>query len=575
MDRTDLITRLEVATIRWRGRVTAVEKTSSARNAHLRLLNLVERKGLPARAQAQMDANEMLRISSELRLFYLDSLKQASLSFLDLTELGCRFEFVEENLAGERHMINLPLTAIPWLSDLQTLLPLATSLAHLPQAQQAAVIRFLDEKSTVRDVEVRHQFEHPVGIINGRVQGELDVAAARAAFDRAEAALLPLAHEWLSRHELDLNSLGWCAIALPAFGKGRLTSDDLLGTSKALSEFADCLVMPYPLASRCNTKLRKRWEALWQVCEDSAEGLSMVSAWLRCLGSTGEYKRCGVCFRHTGENMKKNCWLHHRTAKARIPARELHVSEIYQGGWKQAAGSRADIQALLNEVTPSREVKNFMQRAAEQEGRAQEITAAAATLAGLLRTLLPLMGPRIKDLIKRRFVACVEAADEQYKSRGVPGLGANTSPARRALRMLSWERFFGDLFGSTMSPHEATGFAIGKAIDIDHPLTSTFQAISVQKLALDLHHMNVWVSVDTLFNEFGYLEKEALRQEIRAHTNKAGVKPTLQDLALAHRTTPQAIHQALARLSSGNRRPRVLMRGKKELELAFLSRTVG
>jgi hypothetical protein len=571
VDLDDLRARLQAATISWRQRAIPGGK-SSARQSHTRLLASMDTRERRSN-RYRLNPADLRKVVAELRTISLVQMRAASQALRELMEMGCRFEYEQESAGGERHWIHLSLDQIPYLDNARTALPLITSLAELPQAQQAKLVQLLEEEKAVRHLEVRLQLEQADGTRAGQVQRSLKLASAQASLNRTLASISPAGLVWLANNRDTFNLLGWSNLTLPILGSTRFDPEQLLQASESLDLISDCLIMPFPLDPGADLEVLGRWLKLWQVCEEAAENLSMVSAWLRCLGSTGEYKRCRVCFRHVGEGMKKNCWLHHRSAKVRVPSRELHVSGIYQDAWKQAAKKHPRIHVLLNDVTPTSQVRRQMQHAAEGEGLAPEVATAAAALGALIHTLLPVLEPSLQDLLKRQFDACVAQANRLVMAR--QGRIADTSaipltPPGRALRALGWERFFADFFGSAMSPAETTRFGTGKPIDVDHPLTSTTQTIPVQKLALDLLHLSTWISVDMAFDALSYLNVNAIRRDIQLALEENGVRPTYQELAQAHHTTPQAIQQAMSKRSSTRRRFRVLDKGREELRRMVL-----
>jgi hypothetical protein len=570
VDRYDLRARLEAATISWRYSAKP-RGISSAKAAHTRLLAKIctfDRKG----SQYQLSPADIRKVIVELREIALAHAKGASEALLALVEADCRFEYEQESMDGERHQVGLRIHDIPFLDNACTALSVVGSFADLPQAQQANLVRYQDEEKAVRHLEVRVQIERAEGTRVAQVERSLKLAAARAALDRTRAAISPLGQKWWEQHREAINLLGWSDLSLPILGTARFDSEQLLQASETLSRISDCLTMPFPLDPGAESDLRRRWLKLWRICEDAAENLSMASAWFRCLGSTGEYKRCRVCFRHVGEGMKKNCWLHHRTAKARVPSRELHVSDLYHGEWRQAAKRQPEIRKLLDDASPTKTVQTLMMQAAERERLVPEVKVAAAILASQLRMLVPLMEPRLQAHVKQQFDTSVSEANRRIMARRDINGQASFTPPGQALGMLSWERFFGSFFASEMLTSEATVFAAGKLIDIDHPLASTKQAITVQKLALDLLHLSVWISVDLTFDAYSYLDIEAIRYELEQADRKGMARPTYQDLAAIHHTTPQAIHQALSRRSSSTRKYRVLEKGRKKLQRMLMKR---
>lgn len=519
----------------------------------------------------QISPRELRKLIAELRSISLTHTNDASQALQELVETGCRFEYQQENMGGERHRVSLHVDDIPYLSNTHTALPLICSFSALPLTQQSNLVQLLEEEKVVRHLEVRLQIEREDGSRAVQVERGLALASAQASLHRTWTTISPTAQDWLAMHRNTLDLLGWSNTTLPILGTTRFVPEQLRQAAESLGSISDCLVMPFPFDHQADPKMRKRWLELWQICEEAAENLSMVSAWLRCLGSTGEYTRCRICFRHLGEGMKKNCWLHHRTAKVRVPARELHVADLYHEGWQHAAKHRLEVRALLDDVSPTAEVKAQMLQAAEHEQLAAEVTVAAAALAALLRTLLPLMEPRLQARIKRQFDANVVQANHQHLSRRGIRRDMPLTPPGKALRNLSWEGFFGDFFASAMSSSEATSFSAGKVIDIDHPLASTKEAITVQKLALDLLHLSTWISVDLSFDAYGYLDLEAVQRDVQQHTRRTGRRPTYQALATVHRATPQAIQQALSRGTTGRRRSRILSTGRRELQRMLLN----
>lgn len=541
---------------------------SSAKEAHARLLASIETRGRKV-LEHQISPSDIRHLIAELRRVSLAHAQRASEALRELVETGCRFEYEQENMGGERHRVVLRMKDIPFIDSTCTALPLISSFADLPQRQQASLAQLLEEENTVRDLEIRLQIEQQDGTRAGQVQRTLALASAQASFNRALLSISPSGRDWLAMHRDTLNLHDWSSLPLPILGTARVVPEQLLQASESLGRISDCLIMPFPLEPKVAARTHRRWLELWQVCEEAAENLSMVAAWLRCLGSTGEYKRCRVCFRHVGEGMKKNCWLHQRNAKTRVSSRELHVADLYHDGWRHTAEHHPQIRMLLNEASPTRETQAFMRQAAEQEQLAPEVTMAAATLAALLRTVLPLMDPRLQVRIKHLFDASVADANQRFMARRGISRTTALAPAGQALSGLSWERFFGNLFASPMSAVEATGFAAGKLTDIDHPLASTREAITVQKLALDLLHLSTWISVDLMFDAYGYLDVEAVQRTLRESARKNRTRPSYQELAEIHHTTPQAIHQALSRQPTGKRRYRVLNQGRNALRASI------
>ncbi|MGJ7537726.1 MULTISPECIES: hypothetical protein [unclassified Variovorax] len=551
---------MNAATISWR-HDNQPHATSSAKEAHARLLTSLDTLGRKGPGH-QISPGDIRQLIAQLRETAISQVNMASESFRELVETSCCFEYEQENMGGERHRVSLRIGEVPFLDDTRTALPLISSFSKLPQSQQANLVRLLEEEKSVRHLEVRLQLEQQDGTAVGQVERTLTLASAQASLNRTLVSISPSGRDWLAMHRDALNLLGWSNLTLPILGAARFSPEQLLQSSESLSLISDCLIMPFPLAPGATLRIRKRWLELWQVCEEAAENLSMVAAWLRCLGSTGEYKRCRICFRHVGEGMKKNCWLHHRTANVRVPSRELHIAELYHAGWKHAAEHHPQIRTLLDDASPTEEMRARMLRAAESERLVPEVMRAAATLAMLLRSLLPLMEPRLQARIKCQFDQSVAEAQKLCMARyGVSREKALTPPGQ-ALNGLRWEKFFGEFFASKMTMNEATSFAAGKMIDIDHPLASTRGAFTEQKVALDLLHLSIWIAVDMKFDAYGYLDVDAIRRD----RERTGTRPTYQDLAEIHGATPQAIHQVLSQLRTGNRRPRILDQGRTKLK---------
>lgn len=568
MDRIDLLARLEAATINWRGGV-AERAPSAAQETHERLLAMVGGGEVSAKARRPLGPSDLRGLIAELRRISLHEMKHASSALRSLAETGCRFQNEQEDFSGERHLVSLGIDQIPYLEPARSVLDMGVSLAELPNAHQARIVVYLDAAAELRHLEVRQQLELADGSPEGKIQRALNVAAARSPFVRAEQALPSPARAWLSAHQEAAHSLGWSHLSLPIFSSSPSNHKQLLAAAEALSQLSDCLIMPLRLAPDASARSRRRWLDLWRVCEQAASTLSVAAAWLRCLGSTGEYRRCEVCFRHVGEGMKKHCALHRRTARSRIPSREHHVSHIYGDAWRHSAHSDPGVGPLLDDPSISPEELHHMQRAARNERLPPEIANASAALAALLRTLFPLLGPRLQTHVKRHFDACVaEALASRKRTRN--DATSLIGPPGRALKVLSWERFFGGLFGSIMPSDAATAFAAGKPIDLDHPLTSTMRTISTQKLVLDLLHLNVWISVDTAFDAYGYLDANAVLRDVGAALRESGTRPTYGELASQHRTTAQAVQQALTRKAANPRRRRILRQGSRELRLLFL-----
>ena len=297
----------------------------------------------------------------------------------------------------------------------------------------------------------------------------------------------------------------------------------------------------------------------------------MTSAWLRCIGSIGEYRRCQLCSRHLGEGMKKNCRLHQRTAKIRVPAREHHVSAVYQKEWRRALLKRPGVKRILEDATPTAATQTLIREAIERECLAPDVADSVASLGALLHTFLPLLRPALQTAIKQQFDSTIRAVRTQQDDGFRLGLGGARLDVfpRRAVRGLEWERFFGAFFVSNATTEIATTFARGKPIDLDHPLTSELESISLEKLALDLVHLNAWISVDTTFDAYGFLDPQALSNEISATLDPPARRLTYKELAQRHHTSPQAVHQAVGREATSSKRRRVLGQGVRALQVRF------
>jgi hypothetical protein len=569
VDRDDLRARLNAATISWR-HDNQPHTTSSAKEAHTRLLTSLDTRGHKGPGH-QISPGDIRQLIAQLREIAITQVNMAYVSLRELVETRCCFEYEQENMGGERHRVSLRMDEVPFLDDTRTALPLISSFWGLPQAQQAHLARLLEEEKTVRHFEVRLQLERQDGTRARQVQCELKLASAQASYRRTLVSISPSGRDWLAMHRDTINLLGWSNITPPILSATRFAPEQLLQAAESLGLISDCLILPFPLDPGATLRTRKRWHELWRICEEAAENLSMVAAWLRCLGSTGEYKRCRICFRHVGEGMKKNCWLHHRTAKVRVPSRELHVADLYHLGWRKAAEHHPQIRTLLDDASPTKEIHERMLRAAESEQLAPEVIRAAATLAALLQSLLPLMEPRLRARLKTQFDQNVAEAQKLCMARYGFRRDEAFTPPGQALSGLRWEKFFGDFFASKMTMNEATSFAVDKMIDIDHPLASTREAFTEQKLALDLLHLSSWIAVDMTFDLYGYLDVDAIRRD----RERTSAQQTYQDLAEIHGATPQAIHQALSQLRTGNRRPRILNQGRTNLKsLLAVQRTM-
>lgn len=564
MDRSDLFTRIESATINGTGAFLPLTK-SAANDLHEKLISMIRGGARPQKSNT-MGSSEARQLVIQLADVLRDHLKAASNALDELATMPLCFEYEQESASGQRGTASRQLDDIPYLYNLRLFLPLFVSLMDLPLLQQSSVVAFLDADSTVRHLEIRSQIEADVSEASQKIQQSLELAAARSNANQAYAAMLPASRNWLLEHHESVQLLGWSDFVLPAIAPG-MDDEALLQASVALSRISECLVRPAGIDRRADQKFRERWFALWAACEIASEHLAVICAWLRCLGSTGKYRRCAICFRHLGDGMKKNCSLHQRTARQRVPSRELHISTLYQAAWPRTARSHRDISLLLNDASPSEQVWASMMEIAGAQGLTERVAVAAGRLSALLATLAPLIDPRLQTLVQRQFNARVAEADATVRDSG----SWLREPPERAIRALTWERFFAELFVDKLTAEAATHFSAGRPLDIDHPLT-TSKAVPLQKLAVDLLHMSTWTSIDLVFDEHAYLNVDSIRREIKLALDKDRERPTLQVLADIHHTSPQAIQQAMARKSSSSRGARLLARARNRLDAALHER---
>ncbi len=558
MDRSDLLARIEASSLNARLNADHRRGLASA-DFHWRLLELAGGHGRLA-ARRPISTADVQRLLAVIRENVLRHMLQAHEAMSNLLESECRFECEEENFAGERHQLNLSMRDIPYMEPARDVLRLAVSLAGLPLVQQEFIVECTRLDAELRSLEVREQLERDEGTTTNAVLGALSVAAAQTAAVRAERQLQPHARAWLAEHAPTLSAMGWSHLEMPVLGCRSSEPERLLRAAASLGDLSDCLVQPFSLDELASSSARQKWRGLWSLCQDAAEAFAVAETWLSSLGSIGTYRRCDLCFRHLGEGMKKNCSLHRRTAQVRIPGRELQMSKIYKTVWRKKVSTRTEVQALLEGGSPAPQLLDRHRKAAEDDGLETDVAHAAACLGARLHTMLPLFGARLQALIKRHFAASVQEANKQRRDTSSVSV-----PPARVLRILTWERFFGALYGSLMPPEIATAFGCGKPLDLDHPLCSTNQAVSIQKLALDLVHLDAWVSVDMAFDSHMYLNGKAIALEIADAAAAGKERPTYRVLASRHRTTPQTIEQALKRGVERERRRRVLKRSGRGL----------
>lgn len=568
MDRDELRVRLQAATSDWiRG---SLDASSSAKKGHEYLLSLIG--GQEGDGKPGLDASHVATVLANLKTLATGQMRLACHALDALQEAECRFQAFEEDRSGERFLIELRMTDVTYLNDVHTILKLADSVGQLSATQQKRITVFLDEALTVRYLEVYQRLEIADGTSAERVKLALSLGAAQSLVQSAKDSMSPAALAWLTEHQEKLVKLKFSDLKLPIFPSNNSKPEDLFKGCVSLNQISDCLVRPIPLAGSDSTEIYVKWSNLWKTCDEAAECLSMVAAWMRCLASTSEFRRCQICFRHLGVGMKKNCSLHQRSAGVRIPSREQHVGDLYKHLWKMKTEAGGVVQALLNCLSTLSESQSHSTKLASLKVLEPDVATAAASLAQFLTALQPFLSEKLQNVLTLRFEDAISLASREYAKVlrfSTPEFGGG--PPLHASRILSYERFFGSFFGMSLPSDLGTDFGLGKAIDLDHPLTSTSQAITVEKLALDLLHLDSWICVDKSFDHHAYLNVDSVRQVIATALDAECSLPTYSVLGSIFHAKPQTVQQALQRKKKVLRR-RLLIAGKENLKNCLLDK---
>lgn len=487
-----------------------------------------------------------------------------------LARSGCVFRFQCLDSAGSESIATFQLTEVGPVREAPGVLRLAKSLRRLPPPDQRELMRAFDFEAKLFAAEAAY-FGAKIAGTEGVAEPERDMLASKRDTEQAVGRLSPAAKDWLrTEGNLPFDSV-WYTWALPVELALDASDRELVEASMWLDRTATAMYRPLPMDCAAPDGKLAVWRSAWSTYEDAGDAFAVVAAWLRCLAATSASRRCAVCYRHLGPELKKFCCVHRRTSAARQQARDLHVSKLYKASlpFQQPTSPERVGKDLCapNELEFAR-----MTRAAREDGLPPDLLGSAASLAAMLRALWPVLHPGVEMKLRDHFLRFLQVVQVPYRqsSPSSPELAARLAAAQREARLwLGWEKFFLTWFGRPIAAPFASGRTIGEGLDVDHPICDG-GSVSPQKVALDLAHFRCWTTASATFDQTAYLDPEKVKA-LRDTGQTPGSRPqSLRRLGEILGASPEAIRKALAEPPSKpqdgvQRRKRVLPIGLRRL----------
>lgn len=560
MNVDDLLARVAVATAGWRP-VSADATTG----IHGRLVRLAQSTDRSPRARDGL--RRLLLAEIDQATEALINVATTCVQVLYDTRCVYVFETVDssENVTVERFGID----EIQPTSSALTVFQVARSLRQRVSARdQSRVVNMLALQAELTTSEASMH----ASVLAGESDWEVarlrnDVARVQDNVRQLRTKLQSPALKWLDSDESRVSSLVWSTWSLPV-ALGPMASDtELLVASEFFERLSLAMYRPLPVDIAIPAEQFREIDRAWSIYEDCGSAYGVVAAWLRCMAATDDSMRCAICYRHLGPGMRRYCSTHTRTSKKRQNSRDLHVSILYKQTTQAFLKSAPNILREASAGIASPNDVPSMFRAALECAVPEPLALPAATLAAMLRSLLPVLEPSLHDLARHHFDRLLSLARTPFDH--VPSgdfleRSNNSRQRHAASKWLSLEVFVETWFCSNVAVPWADHLTIGQGLDADHPIRSS-RTVLPSKLVLDLTFMRCWELVAKLFEEYAYLNSDSA-VAMRGHPGGAlGRPPSLATIGAILGASSEAIRETLRHMSEAGevtpRRRRVLPTG--------------
>lgn len=577
MNVDDLCARVAVATAGWNLGPSTSLPSGIAVSLHSRMW-----------AIAQL-ANTSSKVTSALRRRLLAQLDQstealigmAMASMQDLYDSRCTFAYEAFDSSGNVTVERFGFDEIQPSSSALLVLRAAQSLRQrVPAKQQIAVVQMLalDAELTTAEASLHSSVLAEEGDREvRRLQSELARVQERNSQQRKKLPVAALS--WLDSVGSNVSSLEWTTWSLPV-ALGQSCSDgEMLAVSEYLERLSRAMYRPLPIDTEVPAQELSAIERAWSIYEDCGTAFAVAAVWLRCMAATDESRRCMICYRHLGPGMRRFCSIHTRTSKRRQKSRDLHVSLLYK---QNSQAFLESAPGIIQEVGARIACPNgipFLCSAARDSNVPEPLVVPAATLAAMLRALLPVLQPSLHDLAGRHFellLSLARAPFERAPSGDAEERSINARQRHAAPKWLCLEVFVETWFCSNVLVPWDSHITVGEGLDVHHPIGVT-RAVLPSKLVLDLSFMRCWELIGKLFDENAYLNLQSVAAMRDQRESVLGRAPSLATIGAVLGASPEAVREALRRSTEPDgvspRRRRVLPAGLRRIEQMLSLRT--
>lgn len=374
---------------------------------------------------------------------------------------------------------------------------------------------------------------------------ELDEATTKIA--EILSTLAASARALLPKIEASISHNAMPHTQIPTRIAARADQDSVRWTANLYERVAEELSTYLEVAPKTPSEVRVTIEAAWATLRDCSQTFSVLASWLRASTISEATRRCELCYRHLGPNMKHFCVEHKRTSDKRQSARDLSVATVYKATHKKFIKDLSNIEDLFG-ITALRNIEaNTSLKSTAKKFVDDDLVDAAANLAALLRHLYPVIAPILQDRIAFHFQALLEAANEPFTD------SARYSTMKRdevskikeiARKWLNINTFFLTFYGDSESVKAPIVFNKFKGLDVDHPLAHD-QSVLPRKLAIDLAHLKCWQAANDTFDKRFYLSMAAV-SKLRSKVDPiSGRKISLADIGKEVGASPEAVREIL------------------------------
>lgn len=334
---------------------------------------------------------------------------------------------------------------------------------------------------------------------------------------------------------------------IPTRIAARADQDAVRWTADLYERVAEELSTYLEAAPKTPSEVRVTIEAAWATLRDCGQTFSVLASWLRASTISEATRRCELCYRHLGPNMKHFCVEHKRTSNKRQSARDLGVAAVYKATHNKFIKDFSNIEDLFG-ITALRNIEaNTSLKSTAKKFVDNNLVDAAANLAALLRHLYPIIAPILQDRIAFHFQALLEAANQPFTDSAIYSAMKRDEVSKikeMARKWLNINTFFLTFYGDAASVKAPIIFNRFNGLDVDHPLVHG-QSVLPRKLAIDLAHLKCWQAANDTFDQRFYLSMATVSKLRSTVDPISGRKMSLADIGEEVGASPEAVREIL------------------------------